>query len=283
MHAHVHELTPLLPTPQVHANPCSRLGAPGEAFAVGIARLRSTVTAWVRSNERAAKEKAAKKAAAAAARGGDGSEDGGSDGGSDGGGGSDGDGDAPKAQVPKKRSTAARPPPSAAENDSLQGNSSSGGEGETAGTGAKAAATRATAEDGIGAEADEDIGGCRPRSALARARAPYWVDVVGTPLARRGFSLKTAPAGRLAPGTRAEVTETRTMMDGALRGCVVPDGRQGEEGVWMTLIMRDGGENARLADGGGECGGGSACSGAESQPVELVAEGQAKGGAFFVF
>ena len=30
----------------VQANPCSRLGAPGDAFAVGLARLRSTVTAY---------------------------------------------------------------------------------------------------------------------------------------------------------------------------------------------------------------------------------------------
>jgi len=42
----------------LHANPCSRLGAPGDEFAVGMSRLRSTAVAWVRSNNRPSKAKA---------------------------------------------------------------------------------------------------------------------------------------------------------------------------------------------------------------------------------
>ena len=51
------------------ANPCSRLGAPGEMAAAGLARLRSTSAAWVRSAARAAKEKSAKRLAKKAADG----------------------------------------------------------------------------------------------------------------------------------------------------------------------------------------------------------------------
>eukprot|EP00966_Prymnesium_polylepis_P323557 7379734-Prymnesium_polylepis.3 len=62
------------------ANPCSRLGAPGAELEAGLSRLRSTVVAWVRANERTAREKASKAAA-----GGGGADDGGGSDGSDGG------------------------------------------------------------------------------------------------------------------------------------------------------------------------------------------------------
>jgi len=45
----------------VGANPCSRLGAPGDEAERGMMRLRSTVTAWLRTNERKAAESGAKR------------------------------------------------------------------------------------------------------------------------------------------------------------------------------------------------------------------------------
>ena len=225
------------------ANPCSRLGAPGSEMAVGLARLRSTATAWVRAAERAAREKAAAKAAAGG--GGDGGSDaGGSDaGGSDGG--SDGEGEAAGARPPKDRRKVENVPPA---------NSNEQGKGNAA-----AAAT----------------------SQLASAVAPYWVAVRGTPLTRRGFSLKTPPVGRLPPGAYVRVLETKAMLDGTLRAAVALPGAGDAAYGWMTLVMGSSGvENAAyLAP---QPAPGEEPAGCATQ-AEPMAQGQAAGGAFFVF
>ena len=71
------------------------------------------------------------------------------------------------------------------------------------------------------------------------------------------------------------------MLDGALRACVSLPGGGGAPHGWMTLVMRDGVENATFLEpqppaelrGDGEGG----------EATELVAAGRAAGGLAFVF
>jgi hypothetical protein len=238
----------------LQANPCSRLGAPGDAMATGFARLRSTATAWVRTNEHKEREKAAKKAAKN--MGGNGSDDdddaAASDGGSDGG---------------EGEHTRAAGPLSKKENDPPLT--------QKPGTAQSAAAPKVAQEGATDVVA---------ASAHASAAVPYWAIVRGTPLTRKGFSLRTPPAGRLATSSRVLVVSTKPMLDGALRGALALDGRPGAPHCWMTLVMRDGVENATVMTPQPPVGAaGTMCATSLEAEVEPVAESEAKGCMAFVF
>ena len=115
-------------------------------------------------------------------------------------------------------------------------------------------------------------------SALTSAATPFWAQVVGTPLVRKGCPLNTPPAGRLEGGSRVLVLETKPLLDGTLRACLA---QNGAEKGWMTLAMRDGTEHAKLlheADDKDAAAARKGMSGAE--PVAAAARA---GGALFVF
>ena len=73
-------------------------------------------------------------------------------------------------------------------------------------------------------------------AALSGAPVPCWVRVHGTPLLRRGFSLKTPPAGRLESGTLVQVVQTRAMKDGALRAAVALAGCEPQERFGLVAL-----------------------------------------------
>lgn len=248
----------------LEANPCSRLGEPGGAMAAGLARLRSTVNAWVRTSEHKEREKAAKKAAKkAAAAGGSDDDDGASDGGSDGGGGEE-----PSAGG-KRRAGAT----SLEEMDPLRERQPSSAAVQVAST---------TTTQGDKARAAGGHGGGVAASAHACTTVPYWAQVRGTPLVRKGFSLRTPPAGRLEAASRVVVVEKKAMLDGALRGAIALEGAVGEAHGWMTLVMRDGVENATVMEPQPPIDG-AAVGAAVTAEVEPVAASEAKGGMAFVF
>ena len=227
------------------ANPCSRLGAPGKESSTGLQRLTSGATAWLRLKERQA---ATKKAAGTKAnRGGSDDEEGG---GSDDEGAEGGGGDEDKASHEAENVVTNAP----------------AAKGPTAGFGAAVARKPAAAR------------GAPRVSALTSAATPFWAQVVGTPLVRKGCPLNTPPAGRLEGGSRVLVLETKPLLDGTLRACLA---QNGAEKGWMTLAMRDGTEHAKLlheADDKDAAAARKGMSGAE--PVAAAARA---GGALFVF
>jgi hypothetical protein len=286
----------------LETNPCSRLGAPGAEFATGMARLRSTVTAWVRTNERKQKEKAKKLAAAAAEGGaakpkGGGSDEEGSDE-DDGGGGSDAE-DAPAPKVAEKSSAAASVasatavPPAAGVPEPRTGESDENESPQEA-----ALSTPHAEEDPVGKRTGESgaSGTAKKREApdtpLGRAQAPFWVGIDGTPLVRKGFSLKTQPHGRLASGSRVMVLETKVMLDGAYRAAISLEGTHGVPHGWITLVMSNGNENVSFPlsepppeeEVSPSMGGGfGAAARQRATDKDPVASKETTGGAAFVF
>ena len=281
----------------LEANPCSRLGAPGTEFATGMARLRSTVTAWVRTNERKQKEKAKKLAAAAAEggaakrKGGGGSDEEGSD---EDGGGSDADDEpVPKASEKEEASEKKEAPAVAAAPNSGAGLEPRTGESDENESPQQAALGTAAAEEDAPAKPAKKREREAPDTPLGRAVAPFWVGIEGTPLVRKGFSLKTQPHGRLASGSRVQVVETRVMLDGALRAAISLEGSLGVPHGWITLVMSNGNENVSyplsdpppdLREPSSAMGGGFGVA-ARQRAVEKdpVASKETTGGAAFVF
>ena len=146
-------------------------------------QLRSTVSAYIRTKEKAAAKKHTKKMADKAAKkagGGGASDEEGSDGGGSDGGEAPVAGDAPDAALEGAPTS---------ENDSPQS------------TGSAADEARAAANAQHGAESSTCL-------SLASLPAPYWASVDGTPLVRAGFNLKSATVGRLDPGARVQVRAT---------------------------------------------------------------------------
>ena len=84
--------------------------------------------------------------------------------------------------------------------------------------------------------------------------------------------------------SRVLVVETKAMLDGALRGAIAVEGQLGEVHGWMTLVMRDGVENAHCLDPQPPIDHEAIAKGpSASEALEPVADVQAKGGLAFVF
>ena len=296
-----------------HANPCSRLGAPGEGFKMGYNRLRSTVTAWVRTNERKQKEKAAKRAAAEKAGGktksggGGGSDEEGSD--EDAGGGSDAEEGEEKESGGKEVAQAGAAAKGATQ-EAVQAGAATKAEANPDGPKSSGGGSENSSPQEINISDPDSAAAQKPpkraplqETELSRAEPPYWVGIDGTPLVRKGFSLKSQPNGRLDAGSKVQVLETRLTLEGGLRGAIALEGGLGEHG-WMTLIMKDGAENVRYLGEGGEGGGkvdgvetdgaaadaadaimggfGAAAARRAKKVVEPVAERESAGGAAFI-
>ena len=274
-------------------NPCSRLGGLGSAeYTMNRSRLKSTVAAYIRTKERAAVQKAAKKAKAsqdAAKKGGGSDEDGSDGGGSDGGDGPDADAGAEgPAAAPAAEGAAGGKVASAAKKAERKEGAVLGGgllqppfsendSPQSAGVEEESAAAAARTDEAVAA----------PPTELAAAAAPYWVDVFGTPLVRTGFNLKSAQINRLENAARVQVLETRRTLDGGLRAAISLRGRRGHRHGWMTLIMKDGKENAELVSPQPELelppAGAAFAEEAAADESEPVAAGERKGGMAFVF
>ena len=303
------------------ANPCSRLGAPGDGAAAALARLRSTSAAWVRTAARAAKEKSAKKAAKDKKAAVEGLAGRPRSGGGSGGSGSDEDEDkeGPAVEADWKsmlatmrgdaverkpagrgerisagseenrsplqsRATPVRAAPAAATSEraatALEPSAAAAAE-------AAAAAARARKREAAAARLIRDcyLRESESESSLGRRAAPFWADARGAPLVRRGFSLRTPPLGRLGAGARMQVLETRSMSDGALRAAVSLPGHAGEQHGWITLVARDGAENAAYVSPqpAPEPPSDEQRARDKAREAEPVAHREAPGGAMFVF
>ena len=94
--------------------------------------------------------------------------------------------------------------------------------------------------------AEDNTENTKPVSRLLTAEVPFSVEASGTlRLLRVGHLLKSAEAGRLAQNARVTVLETRQTNDGTWRAAVALEGSSSVHG-WMTLVTKDGVDNAKL-------------------------------------
>lgn len=185
-----------------------------------------------------------------------------------------------KAKAAKKAATSKG---GGSDEDGSDGGGSDGGagsDGEKEPENDEPCNSKASSVDDAAAVPTKTAAARKKLSALAHASPPYWVAIKGTPLVRQGFSLRTASTGRLTSGAHAQVLETRTMLDGTLRASFALEGETQGSG-WMTLIMKDGAENAIYLSPQPELI--ELPSQAGDTKREIVAQGESAGGAFFVF